>query len=92
MRRERSQRAEDYAAELDAMRPVIRERSKGLCEASLPCCTKRAEHVHHRRLRSQGGGNDADNLVDLCLACHARIHAHPAESYESGLLVRMGAK
>lgn len=49
------------------------------------------EHVHHRKLRSQGGTNDLVNLLDVCTACHGTIHANPADSYENGLLIRSWA-
>lgn len=44
--------------------------------------------VHHRRLRSQGGGHEAENLVALCNWAHLHVHANPAESYDSGLMIR----
>lgn len=59
-----------------------------LCEAQTPVCTGRAVHRHHRRMRSQGGGNESENLMDLCLACHDHIHRNPAESYDRGWLLR----
>jgi hypothetical protein len=40
-----------------------------------------------------GGTSDEDreyglaNIACLCRECHAHVHAHPAESYESGFLV-----
>jgi 5-methylcytosine-specific restriction endonuclease McrA len=30
--------------------------------------------VHHLKLRSQSGGDDEQNLITLCAACHARAH------------------
>lgn len=44
--------------------------------------------VHHRLLRSQGGGHDEDNLVALCNHAHLYVHANPSESYELGLMLR----
>lgn len=44
--------------------------------------------VHHRLLRSQGGGHGEDNLVALCNWAHLHVHANPAESYDSGLMIR----
>lgn len=77
-----------YQTEFDAAKPLVRERSKGVCEAAVsPNCSARGTHVHHRRMRSQGGRNDLDNLLDVCLWCHSWIHANPAKSYEFGLLL-----
>lgn len=67
-----------------AVRRAVAERSGGWCELH---CGRRAEHQHHRRLRSQGGQHTLANLVALCGRCHTKIHANPAHSYEAGLLV-----
>jgi hypothetical protein len=45
----------------------VRERDLGRCCA--PGCSRRAVHAHHIRPRSQGGGDEPENLVALC-ACH----------------------
>lgn len=50
-------------------------------------CGGQGVHVHHRKLRSQGGDDSEANLVRLCLECHVWVHANPAEAYESGFLV-----
>jgi 5-methylcytosine-specific restriction endonuclease McrA len=46
------------------------------------CGRTRFLEVHHRRPRSQGGGNEATNLEVLCSSCHQLVHqqehAHPA--------------
>lgn len=41
-------------------------------------CGNRAVHVHHRKYRntSRGGSNNPVNLLALCNAHHAWIHAH----------------
>lgn len=46
---------------------AVRRRSRGVCEL---CGSAPAAHLHHRRLRSQGGQNTYENLADLCHACH----------------------
>lgn len=61
------------------------------CEAGTQVCTGRAAHRHHRRMRSQGGGNEPSNLLAVCPSCHDYIHAHPSESYERGWLLRRPA-
>lgn len=68
-----------------SVRRAVRERSGGICEA---CGTDRAEHVHHRKLRSQGGRHEPANLLHVSHACHAEIHATPKRAYGLGLLVR----
>jgi len=78
-----------YQAGFEAARPLVRQRSKGVCEAQVsPDCTRTATHVHHRKMRSQGGSNALVNLLDTCSSCHSTIHGKPADSYRSGLLVR----
>ena len=48
------------------------ERAKGRCEVCRACLdTER----HHIRLVSEGGGDEAENLVLLCGAHHTRVHA-----------------
>lgn len=69
------------------VRRQVWERSGYKCEA---CGLDRAVHVHHRKLRSQGGENSADNLLHVSFRCHDRIHANPEESYVRGLLVKRG--
>lgn len=60
----------------------------GPCEAGTAgVCTGRAEHRHHKRRRSQGGGEDRANIALLCHACHNHTHSNPAEARKAGLLV-----
>lgn len=46
---------------------------------------------HHRKLRRFGDHSTA-NLILLCgsgtTGCHGWVHAHPAESYDNGWMVR----
>ena len=74
--------------ELIRAKREVRQRAGGRCEAMTPVCSCRHEHTHHRRLRSQGGGHDAANLLAVCRPCHDYIHAHPLESYVEGWMVR----
>jgi len=67
-------------------RRAVLERSGGRCEARLVRCTRAAEHVHHVKRRSQGGGHEVENLLAVCFGCHEWIHANPAEAFEKGLL------
>lgn len=43
--------------------------------------------MHHRKMRSQGGGHTASNLLHLCFPCHTYVHEHPADSYANGWLL-----
>lgn len=66
-----------------AVRREVRARSGGRCEV----CAQPAVHMHHRKLRSQGGRHEAVNLLHLCAACHEGVHANPGRSYSLGLIV-----
>jgi hypothetical protein len=68
------------------------DRAHGRCEALVhEDCTKRAEHVHHILMRSQGGSDDPANLLACCHLCHHWIHHHPALSYRLGFLAHREA-
>jgi hypothetical protein len=79
-------------AELAVSTVVVKERSGGRCEARLPCCTGRGQHVHHLTPRSVRVDHSPENLLDLCFACHTWIHDHGTEARERGLLVGSVAK
>ena len=72
---------------------IVTERSDGHCEIMNPDagCTGYREHLHHRKLRSQGGEHTVENLTGICHRCHYWLHAHPAIAYANGWLVK-GAK
>lgn len=49
-------------------------------------------HVHHKRLRSQGGLNHPDNLITLCETHHRHAHDVDRRGAElAGLIVRGAA-
>jgi hypothetical protein len=73
-------------------RMKVHVRSSEICEVKETCRdlagrAARAVHVHHRHLRKHGGSDYAENLLDLCDACHKWVHAHPKVSYENGWLI-----
>ncbi len=47
--------------------------------------------IHHRKLRSQGGGHTADNLVAMCghgsAGCHSWAHSRRGAAERLGLIV-----
>ncbi len=51
-------------------------------------CVDDATERHHVLRRSQGGGDEAANTKDLCLAHHVYVHANPSWSYAHGYLIR----
>jgi len=73
-------------------RPLVWARSGGRCERcgnGLPVVWE----CHHRKLRSQGGDWSLSNLLALHMDCHnagspTGVHAHPADAYRNGYLVR----
>lgn len=67
-----------------SVRDEVKTRSGGYCEA---CGLPGAEHVHHRKLRSQGGRHEPINLLHVHEKCHRGIHSNPARSYALGHLV-----
>ena len=72
---------------LDPMlRALVLERSRGRCECCGDPLHGRVE-VHHRKLRSQGGPDAAENLLVLRASHHAHAHGQPTYSYDRGLLV-----
>jgi 5-methylcytosine-specific restriction endonuclease McrA len=74
-----------FREELRANTPVVLERSHGICEV---CGHERVEVIHHRLRRSQGGGNDLENLLGLGRGCHDEIHDNPSWAFEHGYLLR----
>jgi len=64
----------------------IMYRSRLNCEAALPGCEGRGVHLHHRKLRRHGDHRTVNGL-HVCRSCHDRIHNHPGEAFELGLLV-----
>lgn len=87
--RRRSKKGARADATLAASKRIVHERSGGMCEAgpfAPDVCTGTADHVHHIIPRSSGRDDSPSNLLHLCAAHHAWVHAHPAESRRAGLL------
>lgn len=72
-------------------RKLVAARSGGRCEM---CGLVRAESIHHRRKRSQGGPWTASNCVHVCgdgtRGCHGWAEANPEEAALEGFNLRHG--
>lgn len=67
-------------------------RAGEVCEARIPgTCEYRAQITHHVILRSQGGPDEAWNLLATCDPCHRWAHDHPQEARRRGLIRQRGA-
>lgn len=68
-------------------RQVVHDRD----QVCFRCGIGNATDVHHR-LRRREGGHGLENLILLCRACHAWVHAHPEEARDAGLIVSVAAQ
>ncbi len=68
-------------------REALRERANGRCER----CRRRDYEVrcdaHHRKLKSQGGTDDLQNLLYLCRSCHHWAHTHRDVARTEGWII-----
>ena len=71
----------------EATREAVRRRANGFCEVLAFRCEIKGVHIHHRLMRSQGGGHEAENLLLVCDSCHRYIHDQPEYAYERGWLL-----
>lgn len=74
----------------------VDSRSRGFCEANVegvcPPGRHRGEHHHHVILRSQGGPDEAWNLLHICQKAHHWAHnVDRAEAERLGIIRRRGA-
>lgn len=68
---------------------MVKDRADGHCEAAnFPTCTGFPEHLHHRQLRSQGGGHTVENLIAVCSSCHTWFHREVKAAQSQGWIVR----
>jgi 5-methylcytosine-specific restriction endonuclease McrA len=65
-------------------------RANGACEACRFPLSDWDAHIHHRKLRSQGGEHTEANLLYVHNYCHEAIHSSKLSgvAYDFGLLVR----
>jgi len=55
----------------ESLRQQILRRDGWRCQS---CGTITTLEVHHRKFRSHSGKDSEENLITLCVACHARVH------------------
>jgi len=86
---EKKERRQKQAATAKDIRDQVWHDAESKCSRCRRRCLRqttdplRVGHVHHRIYRSQGGGDDIDNLDLVCGECHAKIHAGELESERS---------
>lgn len=90
----KSESRKKFERELRRAKRLVRARSGGQCEyLHVPTdlgyrrCTWNANQAHHRKRKGQGGSNDIDNLLDLCVLHHNVVHDNIARSIEWGYLI-----
>jgi len=56
----------------------VHHRDRGYCQFQQPsgktCGQRKWIHVHHKKPRAQGGGDELENLITLCAAHHSMVH------------------
>jgi hypothetical protein len=83
----RSKRGYNYHRDYMAQSLLVKRRSGGFCEiiALHDCLGQATRFPHHRKLRSQGGSNDLDNLLDVCVNGHYWIHRELPRAHAEAL-------
>lgn len=87
--RRTSEKQRSRIVAVNKSRDAIRERSAGLCEASIGgVCNRVGVDPHHVQRRSQGGGDGPENLLWVCRPCHNHIHSNVRWAQSNGFLSR----
>ncbi len=55
----------------ESLRQQILRRDGFRCQS---CGTMSNLEVHHKQFRSHSGHDSEENLITLCITCHARVH------------------
>ena len=56
----------------ESLRQQVLHRDGWRCQSS---GTMSNLEVHHREFRAQSGDDSEENLITLCIACHAAVHS-----------------
>ena len=62
-------------------------RQNGVC----PMCGAPIEHYHHIIPRSRGGSDLPENILGVCMKCHAQIHKGELRSDMKGVMKKYGS-
>ena len=73
---------------LKETREAVKERDAWSCLRCGRGVIGQPHAVHHRKGRQCVDPHSPANMVLLCESCHIHIHAHPAESYDQGWMIR----
>jgi len=57
----------------ESLRQQILHRDGWRCQS---CGTTSNLEVHHREFRAHSDADAEENLITLCVPCHARVHRH----------------
>lgn len=75
-------------ARYQALRMLVFARAGWRCErCGIADGPRNGLQAHHRKLRSQGGNDEACNLAALCAECHAWCHRYPVKAQPGGWIV-----
>lgn len=82
----KKRRSKQQAAAIQRDTALYRASYRCEFDDGLRCSTRTDLHCHHVKRRSQGGTDDAKNLLVVCDLHHLWIHDNPAESRRRGYL------
>jgi 5-methylcytosine-specific restriction endonuclease McrA len=58
----------------EGLRQLVLRRDGWRCQS---CGAMLNLEVHHKQFRSHSGHDSEENLITLCVSCHAQMHSHP---------------
>jgi len=63
-----------YPESCEGLRLRVLRRDGWRCQS---CGAMSNLEVHHKQFRSHSGHDSEENLITLCVSCHAQMHFHP---------------